>query len=81
MKKNATIALVLLAIAIPVLIGCAIQASALFDLVDRTGGDGSVMTFTFILAVAAFGALATGISFGLTALVQRADRRRVVSTH
>ncbi|MBT1598190.1 MULTISPECIES: hypothetical protein [Curtobacterium] len=81
MKKNATIALVLLAVAIPVLVGCAIQASALFDLVDRTGADGSVMTFTFILAIAAFVALATGISFGLTALVQRAERRHVVSAH
>jgi len=81
MKKNATVALVLLAVSIPVLIGCAIQANALFDLADRTGTDAGAGAFTVILAIAAFGALAAGIGFGFTALVQRAERRQVTSAH
>ncbi|WP_144805041.1 hypothetical protein [Curtobacterium sp. BH-2-1-1] len=81
MRKNATIATVLLAVSIPVLIGCAIQANALFDLVDRTGTDGGAGAFTIVLGLAAFIAFVAGIGFTLTALVQRADQRHFHTVH
>ena len=79
MRKNAIVALILLGIGVPAAIGAGMQAFALGKLVDATGTDGSVATFTLVVFAVALVASAVGIVFALTTLVQFVQRRSVTA--
>ena len=76
MRKNAVIAAVLLVVGIPLAFGAGIQAFALGKLVDATGADGSVGTFTLVVFAASVLAVAVGMAFALTSVVQFVHGRR-----
>ena len=76
MKRNAVIAAVLLVVGIPSAVSAGIQAFALGNLVDAAGADGSVGAFTLVVLAVSVLAVAVGIVFALTSVVQFVHGRR-----
>ena len=75
MKRNAIIAAVLLVVGIPAAVAAGTQAFTLGRLADATGTDGSVGTFTLVVFAVSVLAVAAGIAFGLTSVVQFVHER------
>lgn len=79
MTKNVIVATICLAAGVPLLVGSIMQERQLFDLIDETGANGSVATFTMVVQLASLLAVAVGVVCGLAELTEaraRSLRRR-----